>query len=318
MRVTRERDSESGAAYMQHGKWLIVLYALALLGWTLAAGAEVTAVPNSLIFESTTQTETISLMNNGQPLAPSSYTGHELYVGKNTYGYMFDITPSAGGLIVSPTKELKSGSYDLVINTNAGPARVTVYSPLTEDPGSLEARARAMGITIEELKQQMGVGPREIRSEIVLNLPAQYRVGQPMRIELPSEPGRTYVWKVNGVEVQRGPNATLDHTVATAGPAHVEYQELDNSGVTRRKSDATTQVLPEAPIETKVTPGSRLTLNGPPGFDSYSWTINGEQKANGPQFIHTFRVPGTSIVEVNATGAAGTRRVVYHVVVSSS
>jgi hypothetical protein len=261
-----------------------------------------TAEPGSVLFESLEETATVSVMDNGSPVAIESVKGHELYVGENTYGYMIDVSAESGKLRIRP-KILEAGSYLLVVNTNLGEVRVNVYAPLSALPNTYEEQAAMLNIPVEELKQRLGVTQTLARSAFNIDLPPVYYVGQTLRITLePSQNTRT--WSINGAVVTEGVNANqFDYTFKEPGDYLLTYVE-SRDGAVVASDTAVTRVMAMPPVVTEVKPNTEVILNGPQGYTAYTWTAGGPLIGQDRVLRYKAVAPGEYTLTCRAEGSA--------------
>jgi hypothetical protein len=300
-----------------HARWLFLGYGLLLFLWAAAASQAqdaapalnaktgVAASPDTVIIDDKQKAVQINLTYNGEPIPARDILGYELYVEKNTYAEFLSFSKSDGVVTIKPTESLQIGTYDLVITTRRGPARVSVAAPLKDMPSSLENRAAAQGVTVDELKEAMGVGPQVVRSNVQLSIPPQHYVGQVINLQMPADRGVQHVWKVNGNIIAHPTPGQLSYTFPSPGTYVFEMTELSPSGQVLSTGTATTEVIATQAQETTITPNTRLTLHGPDGYSSYAWTMDGQPAGNEKSFQNMFRKVGAHVVQVTATGKPG-------------
>jgi hypothetical protein len=118
------------------------------------------------------------------------------------------------------------GSYDLVIRTRHGAVSVQVYMPLSDLEGIVEEQAKALGISVEEVKERLGIARRYGRETIHFESPLVVYAGQELVVATPCPPGRAYEWRLNGVVVAQGGEAVpLRHRFEEPGVLALEYRE---------------------------------------------------------------------------------------------
>lgn len=287
------------------------------------------ASPTSLVFSHRDQAQTITLTHNGQPLRAEDIKNWEVYVDKNTYRQFFTYKKGPGTLTLTPSALIETGSWDFVITTTHGAVKVRLETPLNEDLDSLETRAKELGITVDELRIQMGFGIELPRNQIQFNLAPQYVVGQSIRLKVTPVAGRTYRWSVNGQTLQEGPEA---HDVTLGfdkpGAQEIKLEEHENGTVTASSVFNTMVVMDAAPagtptsgstVNTSVGINTNVTLQGPAGYSQYRWTLDTRDAGAGPKLTHRFRTPGTYTVTCTATGGpagAESTVVTYQVIVT--
>jgi hypothetical protein len=235
---------------------------------------------------------------------------------------MFRYEKSDGGLKLTPTGECEIGSYDLVVNTSSGKLSFKVYTPLDEMPGTLENVAASMGITVDELRERMGLVTPLGSVEVSLNLPEVYYEGQLLDLKLEAIEGATHTWKINGTLVAQGPGAAaMRYVFDKPGLAVVEYTAT-RDGRTIAASKDTTMIAKVPAIEWKVPRNIEFTLHATPGYGKYTWTVNGEPVGEGRALSHRFEKPGMASIEClceePVSGPEGTfLRITYRVEVTA-
>ncbi|MFP4500306.1 MAG: hypothetical protein ACLFTT_04845 [Candidatus Hydrogenedentota bacterium] len=277
------------------------LLALTMTTGVLAGPAQaVEAQPGRLVFEARSDTERITLTHENNPVPANKVTGWTLRVNEHDYDYMIESTVKDGEIVFTGTDNLEVGVYDLVINTAWGKTTVVVDAPLTAKPNILEERARERGITLQALKEELGFTtelPPEVAS---LGVADEYYEGQALHMEMPKQPGHTYIWSVNGRIVAQGPDANVLRYVFTdVGPHVITFAEK-RDGETIATAEATTTVVPLPVVHWQVKEGSEAKFQAPPGYAAYEWLVNGEPAGEGQAFSHTFTEPGQYMVEIIA------------------
>ena len=207
--------------------------ALALaIGFAPASFAVVTASPAEVTFQSPTESKTISLTSNGQPVSAGAIGSVKLMVGKHDYDEMIRVEKSNGAITLHPTDYMEIGSYDLIIRTSHGNAVVKVYTPLEEIPSVVDQRMQEAGISREEARNQLGLTTPAGRERIRWDLPTQRPAGDTLGLSANAAPGRTYVWQVNGTTLQEGAGESVfRYTFSQPGTYKVRYAEMQNGVV---------------------------------------------------------------------------------------
>ena len=267
------------------------------------AAAALTADPSAVVFQSLDETATVTVLNNGAPVAVESVKSHELYVGEHTYGYMIGVHAVDGKLQIKP-KILEAGSYMLVVNTNAGEVRVDVYAPLAELPTTYESQAAMLGMTVDELKEQLRLVDTFPRERISIELPPVYYVGQTLTIQL--EPSQnTMSWAINGDTITEGVNAnTFHYTFKKPGDYLLTYVEHRDGAVVAADT-AVTRVLRQPAVETEIKPNTEVILSGPAGYSHYTWNYNESQLGKERVLRYKPLAPGEYLIVCTAEGPAG-------------
>lgn len=279
---------------------------LALTTGVLAGPAQaVEAQPERLVFETRSDTERLTLTHENSPVPANKVTGWTLLVNEHDYDYMLESTVKDGEIVFTGTDNLEVGVYDLVIDTAWGTTTVVLDAPLNAKPNILEERALERGISLQALKEELGLTtelPPEVTS---LGLADEYYEGQALHMEMPKRPGHTYIWSVDGRIVAQGPDANVLRYVFTEVGPHVITFAEKRDGETIAAAQATTTVVPLPVVHWQVHEGSEAEFEGPPGYATYQWLVNGEAAGEGQAFSHTFTEPGQYMVELIAKERTG-------------
>lgn len=150
------------------GANLCALMTLCLAG-TLSHGA-VTAAPPTVTFTSPTQSATITLTSNGAVIPARDIRGWKFIASGHDYRRMLSVEKKEGALKIAPSKTLEVGSYDLNIETAAGPVTVLVLATLSDMPDVVEKTAALTGQSEQKTKENMGMSTT-IASEAVQPTP---------------------------------------------------------------------------------------------------------------------------------------------------
>lgn len=279
------------------------------------------ADPSHVTFEDTATTIKINLTHEGAPLTTADFKGYDLLVGKHTYEYMVTVKPVEGGVEVTPTEMAEVGSYNLVLRTTHGDITVQVYTPLSNVETSLNTRAEALGITVEELKKRMGLGAEPFgRERVTFNLPAVVYVGENVALRMSTAADRHFEWRLNGEVIQEGDGAhTFSHTFSEPGLYALELRESVNGAVLATGRSMVT-VIAEKPVTGAVERGASLEFLAPEGYETYKWTIDGKAKGDDPVLQCKLRKPGLYSINVEARsngvdGSDDYREVAYRILV---
>lgn len=258
-----------------------------------AGYAELKAEPASVTFTSKEQSATIALSKDGVPLPAKDIQGWELLASDHDYQFMLSYEKLEGALKITPNDRTEVGSFDLKINTTAGPVTVQVFTPLSEhSPDTLPA-----------------LNPPVLAERITLEIAPTYYEGQTLRLNLPAAPERISSWTVNGKTVKEGPGETaLAFTFKEPGGYEIRYaetQQKDGKTVIVAQAQARTVVsaLPEVPWEVPV--NVEVRLPGPEGYKAYLWRVDKQQASTEPVLVHTFKETGSHSVECVASTPTG-------------
>lgn len=294
--------------------------AAAVLLTAAAGAAALTADPQEIVFTRLEQEHAVVVRgDDGAAVEPGSVKGYRFLVDKHDYHHMIDVSVRDGKLLVRPAA-LEAGSYRLVVDTGAGQVVVNVLAPLNDLPNSLENRAAALGITVDQLKERLGLTTSAHRATVDFELPAVYFEGQSVTLSMPKVDGRSYEWAMNGETIAQGPDANeVTYVFKKPGPHVLTYVEKSDGSIVASDTAATTvatvpAVLLSFPVR------SDATLPAPAGFDKYTWKLDGAEVATGPILRHRFNQRGQHTLELLAENPQGRPageyfRVVYRITV---
>lgn len=285
------------------------------------AAAGLSASPDRIVFESRSDAKTVTLEHEGKPLPASAINDWRLLVDQHDYNHMLTVEPADGAIAVSPTDQVEIGSYSLVVSTDFGDVAIAVFTPLSSVPESLENRAKAMEITVEELKSHLGISQEIGRERIELQLPPVYYVGQKLHTAIERAPGRTAAWTINGDPVLSShDDGRFEYLFTEPGVYVVGYTEYEDGTEIASGYDVTS-VIGEPPVKWTVITGARAEFSGPAGFNQYKWILDGMESGNDATFSHVFSNAGThELIVRGATveedGTERFRQVTYLITVS--
>ncbi|MFO7973530.1 MAG: hypothetical protein R6V12_02730 [Candidatus Hydrogenedentota bacterium] len=304
------------------GLSLALLAFLGMAGGAIpATAAELKAEPEVLVFHRTDQSATTTLTRDGEPLPANEIGEIKLWASGHDYKEMFRYDKAEGALTLTPTQYCEVGSYKLVIKTSSDNLTLQVYTPLDEMPGTLQKMAASMGVTVEELREQMGLVTSLGRMDVSIALPEVYYEGQALELELKDIEGAIHTWKINGTVVKKGPDATsLFYVFPKPGLVVLEYTAT-REGQTVAAAKASTIVVKVPPIQWKVPRNVEFTLHATPGYSTYSWMVNGKPAGQGKALRYTFQEAGPATIEClceePTSGPKGTfLRITYKVTVT--
>jgi hypothetical protein len=222
----------------------------------------------------------------------------KLYVEKHDYDHMITVEKADGAITIRPTEALELGHYDLAINTAQGEVRIPVTALQGIADEGLEARAKRQGVTVDEIRAQLGISQSLGQERIELNLPNVYYVGQSLKMDMTPGAGRTGTWAVNGEPVTAG-GASLVYPFEQAGVYDIAYVEKEGDRTVGVALD-TVNVVAEPAIPVSVNTGVKQTLIGPEGYGKYTWKLDDVESGSGATWAGTFERPGTYRVTVRA------------------
>jgi hypothetical protein len=294
--MSQTLHSRSGATRHLSSIRTIGVVVLALLvAPTLFA---VEASPEKVTIATPSDTITIAVTHNGAPVPAGDIASVKLYVDQHDYDHMITVEKSDGQVIIRPTLDLELGHYDLAIKTRQGEVRVPVTALQGVADEGLEGRAKRQGVTVEEIKAQLGISQAMGQDRITLGFAETCNVGTTVTCDMNVPEGRTAEWTVNGEKVD-APGGKLTYTYEEPGTYDFAYVEkaggraLAIGLVTVRATER-----PGQPVEVKV--GVEQTLPGPEGYGRYAWKLDGAEAGTSSSWKGSFESPGTHVVTVRA------------------
>lgn len=267
--------------------------------------AAVTAAPGAITFSNLTESFDIHLRDGDSPLPSDAVRGATVRIGENTYTHQFNIKRSTSGpavITLSPNPEhVQVGTFTLIVSTTRGEARVAVNTPLDQLPDMLENRAKALGVTVDDLRAQLGLSHNGPRENAKVTLPEYFYEGHVFTLNMPEAANHDFVWKVNGTVVLEGKGKnTLQHVFASPGDYRIELEERLGAGVVTSWSGVQ-KVTASPAMEWTVRAKSPFYLEGVHGFRKHTWKIDGEELGEGQTLKWTFREPGVYTIEVKSS-----------------
>lgn len=265
------------------------------------AQSTIVAEPSEVRFSRYEDSATIVVKRGDEALPSNAVKSVRAVIGKSDYSHQFNIKKSASGpatITLSPKEgEAQSGTFTLVIATKNGNAHVAIDMPLDQIPGTLEDRARAEGITLDEMKAKLGLSHEGKREEVTVHLPQWQYVGSAFTLRLPATPGRDYTWKMDGKVVAEGKDQNFMKCVLeSAGEHKIELLVRAGDSIVTQWSGILT-VIDYPDMRWQVRKGQPLALRAPKGFKSHSWTIDGRGAGSGETLKHTFKETGEHTIE---------------------
>jgi len=285
----------------------------------IATGARaLEADPAKLTIVSQTEPVSIGITHNGAPVKAGDIGAVKLYIEKHDYDHMITVSKADGRLTLTPTPDLELGVYELAVNTTHGDLRVPITALQHIADQGLEARAKRQGVTVDEIKAQLGISQAVGQERITLGVSDGYYVGQTLKVDMKPAAGRSAEWVINGEKIAAADGA-LAYTFTEAGVYDLAYVEKQGDRV-MAMGLGTTTVMSEPPVEVSAKAGSKQTLLGPDGYGSYAWRVDGSEAGTGSSWTGTFESAGEHLVTVRAEapaldGAQPIRVVTYRVMV---
>ena len=285
----------------------------------------VTADPAQATFTSPQQSVVISLTADGAPIPAGEIRAWQLLASGHDYKHMLDVEKMEGALKIAPSGTLEVGSYDLNIETARGAVMVRVFAPLSDLPDIIDKRAALTGESEGKIKEKLGLQTDLGRGESVISLAPVYYEGQTLELTMPAVAGCVYAWFMNGEVVAEGPGEnSLAHTFTHPGEyvlTFIETRAAAGGTECTQRAVAHTRVVPVPPVPMEVSVNAEITFLPPPGYTKHAWSLDGQAVSAGTVLKHTFRGPGSHIVECMASSpetgpAQGFMRTRYNVTVS--
>lgn len=280
---------------------------VALAACAATSHGAVTADPAEVTFVSPNQSFTLHLANNGTPVPAKDIQGWQLLASGHDYQHMIVVEKMDGGLIVTPSKTVELGSYDLNIETTQGSVAVRVFMPLSDVPDIVEKMTALTGLSEAKIKEKLGLSTTTGRNKITFSLPPVYYEGQTLELTLPAQPGagHTCFWFMNGDAIAEGPDQhALAYTFEKPGEYLLTYLETvteNGALVLVAQARASTSVVAFPGITAETTAGTAMEFSPPAGYRTFVWRIDGQEVSREPALKHTFLNPGTHVVECLAS-----------------
>lgn len=264
------------------------------------------ARPATITWNTINELSNIVLTDGGMPVPASNVTLVQFVASGHDYAHMIAWERVDGKLRVRPTAQLELGTYDLMISTGMGATTVRVNALLPIVDISLAARAERQGVSVADVKRQLGISQHIGLEEIELNLPDAYYKGQSLTLEIARAAGRDAELLVNGEPVV-AENGVFRYVFMETGIHDVSYAEKQDGRTVALGLDTVVVALePRIPIE--VDAGTQLTLQGPADYEEYTWRVDEQVAGTGKTWTGVFETPGehTALVQArNPSSGAG-------------
>lgn len=307
---------------VRHAMYLASLSLVAPLWCAAAYAGIVQCDPEIVSFSGLDGEATIKLYVDGAALPSDAVRGARAMIDDRNYSHQFYIERSEVGpaqlkIRLNPA-QVQVGTFTLRIDTREGPACASIKTPLDELPGTLENRAAALGISVDQLRAELHLVQKAEREQVAVTLPESYEEGYLFELKLGENPEHDYRWIVNGEVVASGRGeGTLRHVFSQTGPNSIQFEERAGDGLVAAWTGRL-QVNPAPAVPWDVPVNTAFTLAGPPGYENYRWSVNGERASRDAMLRHTFKQPGEHTIECLAenamTGYAQEyRRMTWHV-----
>ena len=265
----------------------------------LASGATLTTEPEKVVFDRASGSATVRVLADGVPVPAAHIRGFHLMAGKSDYSHMFRFAKADGAVTLTPSPTVESGSFDLRIDTALGDAWLKVYTPLGEDPTSLETLAKKLNMPVEELRNEAGLCREMKRSGgVEMELPPVFPVGKTLTMDMAPAADIRARWQVDHETVSESAGkGVLTYLFREAGSHLFTYTEFKGDAVTAQASAIVKGVETPA-IDVSVNVGDTLTLTAPEGYGQHTWTIDGAPAGTGASLDVKRSTPGEAVVTV--------------------
>lgn len=312
----------SHATCFQSGLAFLVTLVIAYSANAQQSG--VRAIPGDVEFTHVNASVTVKLVKGDQIIPVTEVKRVRAMASEHDYIEMFIIEKPKSGpaqITVRPQPSaLEVGSYDLVFETTSGNATLQVNASLSEIDDIVTQRAKATGMSEDEVRKDMQLITRSPRERVEVTLPEHIYVGQEFKLDMSSAPGRRYVWTINGEVASEGDGASvLTRVFEKAGDYTIAEKEYTGDFLVSSWTGALT-VLEEAPVSTDLGVRSELVLKAPDGFSKVSWTLNNSALSEGQELRHKFTQPGDYTIVCTAreakSGGDEFRRITWNVKVT--
>ncbi len=273
----------------------------------LPCTAAVLADPAYVTFTAPQQSVVVKLSNDGVPVSAAGIGNWQLMASGHDYKHMLQLAKTDGAITIGPSPTVEVGSYDLNIETTAGPVLIRVFTPLSDVPDIVEKRAALTGESEQRVKEKMGLVSSSGRATISIDLPSVYYEGQTLELSMPVKPGpqRSYAWFMNGELVAESREVSaISYTFTTPGEyvlTYLETEEADGKVAAMGQATAYTRVVAMPPVRTEVAAHTEMTFLAPPGYQQHAWRVDGLEVSTASELKHTFHTPGTHDVDCLAT-----------------
>jgi len=281
----------------------LALGTLALCASTLASAQTVplTASPDTVSFSRMEDTAAIHLVYGDAPLPSEAVKSTRIMIDDRDYTEQFVITRSSSGPAVVTIRPnpatAQVGSFSLRIATTSGDVKVSVLAPFDALPDMLENQAKAKGITVEQLKKQLGMTKAFDRNTVSIQLPDSFPEGYPFDISLPDGSTNEFTWSVDGAVVQQGAGKNaLSHVFAKPGDHALSVVEKKGEGVVT-SWEGVLKVVAATPLAWTVPAKTEITVPGPEGFGKYTWRVDNQVVSNARDLKYTFKAKGQATIE---------------------
>ncbi|HRK34254.1 MAG TPA: hypothetical protein PLJ47_06635, partial [Candidatus Hydrogenedentes bacterium] len=286
--------------YFSLGLLLSVVFSAAALGQGL-----LTAEPDQIRFSKMEDAFAIEVFLDGKPVASKALKGARVVIGNRNYTHQFELALSKSGdatVTIKPDPaEAQVGTYSLVISTKHGDALVAIDMPLDQMPDTLENRAKEKGVTVEEMKAELGLSQESQRETIAVRLPQFQYEGSTFTLRVPTTPGRVFTWKVNGTVVEQGLDKnTLSQVLDTLGDSRIDMEARQGNVVVAQWSGIL-KVVAYPDMMWQVRAKETFELQAPRGYNVHQWKLDGRDAGRDEVYKHTFKEPGEHIIECIAS-----------------
>ncbi|MFP4193234.1 MAG: hypothetical protein ACLFU6_14325 [Candidatus Hydrogenedentota bacterium] len=262
-------------------------------------GAEgLRAEPSRVTFHTRGARAEVRVMRDREFVPTDSIHSLAAIASGNDYSRMFNLRTGdrAGSVIIEGREDaLEVGTYEIRIGVDGDETSVTVHAPLDELPNTLEREAERRGVDVETLKREWGLSRPAPREHLSISLPSAFYEGQILRLGAGHEPGRYFLWIIDGEVVQEGEGAAnLAYPLEETG-AHslrVEERRDGSRGALVASWEGEFEVREMPAADWSLTAGREFTIEAPAGYPAYTWYVNGREVGSGQSLTHAFEQPG--------------------------
>lgn len=225
-------------------RWLASgILAMVILAMGAAALAEVTADPLTILFKSSKDCFVIKLTTNGKPVPAGDIRGWRFVAADHDYKHMIRCTKKDGILEVSASPTMEVGTYDFLIDTKAGAAKVNATVSFADEKDIIQQESEKNRQSVEQAKIALGVAKEGQRGTVAIELPKEYFVGQTLTLTVPAIENHSYMWSMNGNVIESGIGKnSVTYTFKKEGDYTLQFSEKAGDA-TVAKAEAKTRVV---------------------------------------------------------------------------
>jgi hypothetical protein len=282
---------------------MTVCFALIFVAATTAQAQDVHAVPSQTTFTRMDDSASFQVYEGDTALPKSAIEDYALYAGDSAYTFMVEVSieekDGAAVINVEPNPdELEIGSYTLEVETTRGTAEFWIDAPLTALESVLEKAAQARGVSVQQIRKQLGLVTYAPREELGIALPETIHVGRTVIVELAEDPGLYHTWYVNQMPYAHGAEAdTFRYTAWDPGLVSIHLVTTNAEGRKINEWHDTIEVVAEHPKQVTLEAGEPVEFRGPDGYVAYEWQVDGLPVPGDKTMLSEFDDAGAYMVE---------------------